>query len=290
MAPCAPAAGSEYFRGNGKALARRPGARRAGRAGLSRRTRGIRPFAGQRPSAGITHDAEKTRGISDRRQAWHGAMFADGAFRPPGRPAAPSRCATRPPARSSRRPGWPPRRTWTPRSTAARAAQPGWAGRTYAERAGLLRDVAAALASGPAPMRELIMRETGCIGGKADYEIGAAASELTEAAGAGLPGHRRGAADRPRGPVLAVRAAAARAGRRHHPVELPARAGHAGHRAGDRARQRRADEAVAGDARSAAAWPSPSCSRRRAPRRGCSRCCPATSRSASGWSPTPTSR
>jgi benzaldehyde dehydrogenase (NAD) len=32
-------------------------------------------------------------------------------------------------------------------------------------------------------MRELIMRETGCIGGKADYEIGAAISELTEAAG-----------------------------------------------------------------------------------------------------------
>ncbi len=31
-------------------------------------------------------------------------------------------------------------------------------------------------------MRELIIRETGCIGGKADYEIGAAASELTEAA------------------------------------------------------------------------------------------------------------
>jgi benzaldehyde dehydrogenase (NAD) len=35
----------------------------------------------------------------------------------------------------------------------------------------------------PARYRELIMRETGCIGGKADYEIGAAASELTEAAG-----------------------------------------------------------------------------------------------------------
>jgi benzaldehyde dehydrogenase (NAD) len=31
-------------------------------------------------------------------------------------------------------------------------------------------------------MRELIMRETGCIGGKADYEIAAAASELIEAA------------------------------------------------------------------------------------------------------------
>jgi benzaldehyde dehydrogenase (NAD) len=65
---------------------------------------------------------------------------------------------------------------------AAKAAQPDWAGRTYAERATLLRDVAAALADRAGPLRELIMRETGCIGGKADYEIGAAASELTEAA------------------------------------------------------------------------------------------------------------
>jgi benzaldehyde dehydrogenase (NAD) len=67
--------------------------------------------------------------------------------------------------------------------TAARAAQPAWAERTYAERATLLRNVAAALADRAEPFRELIMRETGCIGGKADYEIGAAASELIEAAG-----------------------------------------------------------------------------------------------------------
>jgi benzaldehyde dehydrogenase (NAD) len=66
---------------------------------------------------------------------------------------------------------------------AAKAAQPAWAERTYAERATLLRDVAAALADRAEALRELIMRETGCIGGKADYEIGAAASELIEAAG-----------------------------------------------------------------------------------------------------------
>jgi benzaldehyde dehydrogenase (NAD) len=47
----------------------------------------------------------------------------------------------------------------------------------------VLRAAAAALAGQAAELRELIMRETGCIGGKADYEIGAAASELTEAAG-----------------------------------------------------------------------------------------------------------
>jgi benzaldehyde dehydrogenase (NAD) len=66
---------------------------------------------------------------------------------------------------------------------AAGAAQPAWAERTYAERAALLRAVVTVLADRAKPMRELIMRETGCIGGKADYEIGAATSELTEAAG-----------------------------------------------------------------------------------------------------------
>jgi benzaldehyde dehydrogenase (NAD) len=65
---------------------------------------------------------------------------------------------------------------------AAKAAQPGWAERTYNERAALLRAVAEVLADRAKPFRELIMRETGCIGGKADYEIGAAVSELTEAA------------------------------------------------------------------------------------------------------------
>jgi benzaldehyde dehydrogenase (NAD) len=65
---------------------------------------------------------------------------------------------------------------------AARAAQPEWAARTYAERAALLHAVARVLAERAGDFRELIMRETGCIGGKADYEIGAATSELTEAA------------------------------------------------------------------------------------------------------------
>jgi benzaldehyde dehydrogenase (NAD) len=66
---------------------------------------------------------------------------------------------------------------------AATVAQPAWAERTYAERATLLRDVAAILGDRAKDIRELIMRETGCIGGKADYEISAAASELIEAAG-----------------------------------------------------------------------------------------------------------
>jgi benzaldehyde dehydrogenase (NAD) len=65
----------------------------------------------------------------------------------------------------------------------ARAAQPEWAGLTYDKRAAVLRGAAAALADRAKSFRELIMRETGCIGGKADYEISAATSELIEAAG-----------------------------------------------------------------------------------------------------------
>ena len=65
---------------------------------------------------------------------------------------------------------------------AALPAQRAWSERTYAERAGLLRAAAAELAGRAKEWRELIMRETGCIAGKADYEIAAAASELTEAA------------------------------------------------------------------------------------------------------------
>jgi benzaldehyde dehydrogenase (NAD) len=64
----------------------------------------------------------------------------------------------------------------------ARAAQLAWASATFADRAGVLRAAAAALSGRSAELRELIMRETGCIGGKADYEIAAATSELIEAA------------------------------------------------------------------------------------------------------------
>jgi benzaldehyde dehydrogenase (NAD) len=64
----------------------------------------------------------------------------------------------------------------------ARSAQLEWAQRPYTERASLLRAVAAELGARSAELRELIMRETGSIGGKADYEIGAAQSELFEAA------------------------------------------------------------------------------------------------------------
>jgi len=65
----------------------------------------------------------------------------------------------------------------------AAVAQRAWAERTYAERAAVLRQVAAVLADRTPFLRELLIRETGCVAGKAAYEIGAATSELIEAAG-----------------------------------------------------------------------------------------------------------
>jgi benzaldehyde dehydrogenase (NAD) len=44
------------------------------------------------------------------------------------------------------------------------AAQPAWAAATYADRAAVLRAAAAALSGRAAELRELIIRETGCIG------------------------------------------------------------------------------------------------------------------------------
>lgn len=73
-------------------------------------------------------------------------------------------------------------------------AQQDWARRTYAERADVLRAVAAVLTDRAPDFRELLIRETGCIAGKADYEISAAGSELMAAASL---------ASRPVGEVLA---------------------------------------------------------------------------------------
>jgi benzaldehyde dehydrogenase (NAD) len=127
----------------------------------------------------LANDAEKL--VGSVQQAWHGAMFVGGAFRPP---VAGGTIDVRDKA-SGEIFATAGRATAADVDTAveaAKAAQPGWAARTYAERAALLRAVAGVLADQAKPMRDLIIRETGCIGGKADYEIGAAASELTEAA------------------------------------------------------------------------------------------------------------
>ncbi len=66
---------------------------------------------------------------------------------------------------------------------AASAAQPGWAATGYDERAAVLRRAAAALEARADEVADLIVRETGSIPGKAQYEVGGAANELYEAAG-----------------------------------------------------------------------------------------------------------
>jgi benzaldehyde dehydrogenase (NAD) len=65
----------------------------------------------------------------------------------------------------------------------ARRAQPAWAAEGYDVRAGLLRRVAGLLEGRADEVAELIVRETGSIRGKADYEVGASVNELHEAAG-----------------------------------------------------------------------------------------------------------
>ncbi|GAA4198531.1 benzaldehyde dehydrogenase [Streptosporangium oxazolinicum] len=69
-------------------------------------------------------------------------------------------------------------------ATIARSAkaQPAWAALPYTERAAALRRAAGRLEARAATARDLIVRETGCVPGKADYEIGAAIGELHEAA------------------------------------------------------------------------------------------------------------
>jgi benzaldehyde dehydrogenase (NAD) len=119
--------------------------------------------------------------VASVHQAWHEAVFVDGAF---ARPQAGGTIGVRDKASGEifATAGQADDADVDAAVAAAKAAQPGWAERTYADRAALLRGVAAVLADRAKPIRELIMRETGCIGGKADYEIGAAISELTEAA------------------------------------------------------------------------------------------------------------
>lgn len=77
---------------------------------------------------------------------------------------------------------------------AARRAQLDWAAQPYTRRAALLRDVAALLGSRAADVTELIMRETGSIRGKAEFEVGLSTEELQVAASL---------ASRPKGEVLA---------------------------------------------------------------------------------------
>jgi benzaldehyde dehydrogenase (NAD) len=117
-----------------------------------------------------------------KNEVWQQSVFVDGRFR---RPAGNAEIAVRDKATNEvfASAGLADLSDVDEAVESATVAQRDWAGRTYAERAAVLRQVAAVLAGRAPFFRELLVRETGCIPGKADYEIGAATSELMEAAG-----------------------------------------------------------------------------------------------------------
>jgi benzaldehyde dehydrogenase (NAD) len=77
---------------------------------------------------------------------------------------------------------------------AARRAQQAWAEQPYSVRVGLLRAVASRLEAHASEFADVIVRETGSIRGKAEYEVGGSIDELVAAAAL---------AGEPRGEVLA---------------------------------------------------------------------------------------
>ena len=112
---------------------------------------------------------------------WHEAVFVDGVFRKP-HGSETIRVRDKASGEIFAVAGLAGQADVDAAVISARKAQADWADRTFADRAAVLRDAAAVLSSQAPQLRELIMRETGCIGGKADYEIAAATSELIEAA------------------------------------------------------------------------------------------------------------
>jgi benzaldehyde dehydrogenase (NAD) len=112
--------------------------------------------------------------------AWHGAIFLDGVF------AAPRGGATTPVLdKASGQPlgdvGVASEADVDSAIASARDAQASWAAEGYDVRAGVLRRAAALLAERSGELADLVVRETGSIRGKAEYELGAAANELHEA-------------------------------------------------------------------------------------------------------------
>jgi benzaldehyde dehydrogenase (NAD) len=112
---------------------------------------------------------------------WAGRIFVDGEFREPdgGRRAPVTDKAT---GEELAQAGVASEADVDRAVRSAKEAQPGWAALGYDERAGLLRRVARLLEDRSAEIAALIVRETGGIPGKAEYEVAAAQGELYEAA------------------------------------------------------------------------------------------------------------
>ena len=118
----------------------------------------------------------------EQRAAWDGKIFLDGEFRTPdggGTLTVLDKAAQQPIGTV----GVASAADLDAAVAAAKAAQPGWAAEPYDVRAGILRAAAAELQRRADEIATLIVRETGSIRGKADYEVGGAANELFEAAG-----------------------------------------------------------------------------------------------------------
>ena len=118
----------------------------------------------------------------EQRAAWDGKIFVDGGFRTPdggGTLTVLDKAAQTPLGTV----GVASAADLDAAVAAAAAAQPDWAATPYDVRAGILRAAAAALQARADEIATLIVRETGSIRGKAEYEVGGAANELFEAAG-----------------------------------------------------------------------------------------------------------
>lgn len=114
--------------------------------------------------------------------AWAGSLFVDGAFVAPadGGTAAVVEKAT---GTELARVGVAGPDDVDRAVEAADRAQAGWAATPFDQRAALLRQVARAIEDRADDLADWVVRETGSIRGKAQYEVHGAAAELYEAAG-----------------------------------------------------------------------------------------------------------
>jgi benzaldehyde dehydrogenase (NAD) len=120
--------------------------------------------------------------VESKQRRWDGTIFVGGEFRPP------SGGATAPVLDKARgeplaHVGMAAVADVDAAVAAAVEAQPAWAAASYEDRAGVLRRAAAALEERADEFVDLIVRETGGIPGKAQYEIHGSSNELHEAAG-----------------------------------------------------------------------------------------------------------
>jgi benzaldehyde dehydrogenase (NAD) len=120
--------------------------------------------------------------------AWEGALYIGGAFVPAenGRTSTVLDKARQEPLGEA---GWASPADLDRAARQAAVAGRAWAAADFGTRADLLRDVAARLRARAAEFADLIVRETGSVRGKAEYEVAGAIDELHEAAA--LAGHIR---------------------------------------------------------------------------------------------------